>query len=108
RLPDALIAKQQQGGQGNLIHDAVGPLGPQKEYFKRLRAAGIVVLEFNPVNPLVAKAGWAVNQRDHRKLLVVDGRSAVLGGINISSVYSSSGGSSGSMSGGPHGGGGRG
>ena len=62
------------------------------------------MLEFNPVNPLVAKAGWAVNQRDHRKLLVVDGRSAVLGGINISSVYSSSGGSSGSMSGGSRGG----
>jgi cardiolipin synthase len=29
-----------------------------------------------------------VNQRDHRKLLVVDGRVAILGGINISSVYS--------------------
>ncbi len=45
-------------------------------------------VEFNPVNPLAAKAGWEVNQRDHRKLLVVDGRIAILGGINISSVYS--------------------
>jgi len=104
RLADALIAKQQQGVQVNLIHDAVGTLGTKKEYFKRLSDAGVSVLEFNPVNPLVAKAGWAVNQRDHRKLLVVDGRSAVLGGINISSVYSSSGGSSGSMSGGSRGG----
>jgi cardiolipin synthase len=40
------------------------------------------------VNPLTAKAGWDVNQRDHRKILVVDGRTAFLGGINISSVYS--------------------
>ena len=104
RLAEALIAKQQQGVQVNLIHDAVGTLGTKKEYFKRLSDAGISVLEFNPVNPVVAKAGWAVNQRDHRKLLVVDGRSAVLGGINISSVYSSSGGSSGSMSGGSRGG----
>jgi len=104
RLADALIAKQQQGVQVNLIHDAVGTLGTKKEYFKRLSDAGINVLEFNPVNPVVAKAGWAVNQRDHRKLLVVDGRSAVLGGINISSVYSSSGGSAGSMSGGSRGG----
>jgi cardiolipin synthase len=46
------------------------------------------VLEFNPVNPLNATAGWNVNQRDHRKLLVVDGQSGFLGGINISSVYS--------------------
>ena len=106
RLADALIAKQQQGVQVNLIHDAVGTLGTKKEYFKRLGDAGINVLEFNPVNPLVAKSGWAVNQRDHRKLLVVDGRSAVLGGINISSVYSSSapGSSGGSTSGGSRGG----
>jgi cardiolipin synthase len=105
RLADALIAKQGQGVQVNLIHDAVGTLGTKKEYFDRLAAAGVNVLEFNPVNPLVAKAGWAVNQRDHRKLLVVDGRSAVLGGINISSVYSSSapGSSGGSMSGGSRG-----
>src|SRR5678815_6135539 len=89
RLADALIAKQQQGVQVNLIHDGVGTLGTKKEYFKRLSDAGINVLTFNPVNPLVAKAGWDVNQRDHRKLLIVDGRSAVLGGINISSVYSS-------------------
>jgi cardiolipin synthase len=106
RLAGVLVAKQQQGVQVNLIHDAVGTLGTKKEYFKRLSDAGINVLEFNPVNPLAAKAGWTVNNRDHRKLLVVDGRRAVLGGINISSVYSSSaaGGSSGSMSGGSRGG----
>ena len=106
QLADALIAKQPQGVQVNLIHDSVGTLGTTKEFFKRLSDAGINVLEFNPVNPLAAKAGWDVNQRDHRKLLVVDGQSAVLGGINISSVYSSSrrGSSGGGSSGGSRGG----
>jgi cardiolipin synthase A/B len=47
------------------------------------------VLEFNPINPLAAKTPWLINNRDHRKLLVVDGRTAFIGGINISSVYSS-------------------
>src|SRR5450755_1231578 len=89
QFADALIAKQALGVQVNLIHDGVGTLGTPKAYFERLTAAGINVLEFNPVNPLAAKAGWDVNRRDHRKLLVVDGRSAVMGGINISSVYSS-------------------
>lgn len=84
----ALIAKQQAGVQVNLIHDSVGTLGTPKEFFQPLIDAGIRVLEFNPINPLTAKAGWDVNQRDHRKLLVVDGRVAILGGINISSVYS--------------------
>jgi cardiolipin synthase len=88
RFADALIEKQRQGVQVNLIYDSVGCLGTPKAFFLRLKDAGIQVLEFNPVNPLAAKAGWDVNQRDHRKLLVVDGRVAVLGGINISSVYS--------------------
>ena len=85
---DALIDKQRQGVQVNLIHDSVGTLGTPKEYFRRLTDAGIKVLEYNPVNPLTAKAGWDVNQRDHRKLLIVDGRTVFLGGINISSIYS--------------------
>ena len=89
RFADALIAKQQQGVQVNLIHDGVGTLATPAEFFTRLADAGVKVLEFNPVNPLGAKAGWDVNQRDHRKLLVVDGKTAFLGGINISSVYSS-------------------
>ena len=89
RFADALIAKQQQGVQVNLIHDGVGTLGTPAEFFTRLSDAGVKVLEFNPVNPLTAKAGWDVNQRDHRKLLVVDGKTAFLGGINISSVYTS-------------------
>jgi len=88
RFADALIVKQAQGVQVNLIRDSVGTLHTPAEFFKRLTDAGIAVVEFNPVNPLAAKAGWEVNQRDHRKLLVVDGRIAVLGGINISSVYS--------------------
>jgi len=88
RFADALIAKQRAGVQVNLIHDSVGTIGTKKEYFKRLTDAGIKVLEFNPVNPAKAKAGWEVNQRDHRKILIADGRIAFLGGINISSVYS--------------------
>ena len=88
RFADALIAKQRQGVQVNLIRDSVGTLGTPKEFFKKLADGGINLLEFNPVNPLTAKSGWDVNQRDHRKLLVVDGRTAFLGGINISAVYS--------------------
>jgi cardiolipin synthase A/B len=49
----------------------------------------VQVVEFNPVNPLAAKQAWSPNHRDHRKLLIVDGAVAFLGGINISSVYSS-------------------
>jgi cardiolipin synthase len=88
RFADALIEKQAQGVQVNLIYDGVGSINAPKEFFERLTDSGINVLQYNPINPLTAKKGWDVNQRDHRKLLIVDGQSAFLGGINISSVYS--------------------
>ncbi len=88
RFADALIEKQRQGVQVNLIYDSAGTLGTPVEFFQRLRDSGIRTLEFNPVNPAAAGPGWEVNQRDHRKLLIVDGQTVFLGGINISSVYS--------------------
>ncbi|WP_374563727.1 phosphatidylserine/phosphatidylglycerophosphate/cardiolipin synthase family protein [Ideonella sp.] len=89
RFADALIAKRQQGLQVNVLHDSVGTIDTPAAFFDRLKAAGIRVVEYNPVNPLQAKSGWDINERDHRKLLVVDGEVAFLGGINISAVYSS-------------------
>ncbi len=88
RFADALIEKRAQGVTVNLIYDSVGSITVPATFFKRLTDSGIRVLEFNPVNPLTAKKGWNVNQRDHRKLLIIDGQTAFLGGINISSVYS--------------------
>jgi cardiolipin synthase A/B len=84
----ALIDKQKAGVQVNIIRDSVGTYNTPKEFFASLEAAGIKVLEFNPVNPLLARNQWELNQRDHRKLLIIDGSIAFLGGINISSVYS--------------------
>lgn len=89
RFAQALIAKQKSGVQVNLIYDSVGSISTPKEFFQLLKDAGVNVLEFNPINPLKARKGWQVNHRDHRKLLIVDGEIAFVGGINISSVYSS-------------------
>ena len=88
RFAQALIAKQQQGVQVNVIRDSVGTVGTPAAFFQRLSDSGINVLEFNPLNPLASRKEWELNQRDHRKLLIVDGSTAFLGGINISSVYS--------------------
>jgi len=88
RFADLLIERQAHGVQVNIIYDSVGAFGTSPAFFERLRQAGIQVLEFNPVNPLAGEKAWTPNNRDHRKLLVVDGRTAFLGGINISSVYS--------------------
>jgi cardiolipin synthase len=89
QFADLLLEMQGRGVQVNLIYDSVGAFNTPKTFFERLSAGGVEVLEFNPVNPLAAKKEWLINNRDHRKLLVVDGRIAFIGGINISSVYSS-------------------
>jgi cardiolipin synthase len=88
RFAQALIGKQNGGVQVNLIRDSAGTYSTPAAFFKNLADNGVNVLEFNPMNPLVARKVWELNQRDHRKLLIVDGRTAFLGGINISSVYS--------------------
>lgn len=90
RFAEVLLEKQRQGVQVNLIYDGVGSLSTPRAFFERLKDAGVRVLRFNPVNPLEAKGGWELNNRDHRKLLIVDGRTAFVGGINISAVYSGS------------------
>jgi cardiolipin synthase len=48
----------------------------------------VQLLEFNPINPFRHPIVWSMHLRDHRKILVVDGRTAFIGGVNISSVYS--------------------
>jgi len=89
KFADALLAKQAQGVQVTLIYDSVGSSGSSSEFFKRLTDAGVQVLEFNPINPLAGTKILQIGNRDHRKLLIVDGKTAFMGGVNISSVYTS-------------------
>jgi cardiolipin synthase len=85
-----LLERQAAGVQVNVIHDGIGSMATPRSFFDELRAAGIGVLEFNPVNPLSGnEKAWRLNNRDHRKLLVIDGRTAFVGGINIIDTYSS-------------------
>lgn len=87
-----LKRKRADGVQVAVIYDAVGSIGTNKAYFEGLRAAGIAVCAFNPINPLKADGRpgyWDITHRDHRKILVVDRTVGFVGGINISAVYSS-------------------
>ncbi|MFZ2448823.1 MAG: cardiolipin synthase [Syntrophobacteraceae bacterium] len=92
RFSDLLIRKSAEGVQVNLIYDSLGSKNTPESFFQRLRDAGVLVLEFNPVNPGKVRAGrgWSLSHRDHRKILVVDGAIAFAGGVNISGVYSGS------------------
>jgi cardiolipin synthase len=88
RLAQLVQKKIAQGVRVNILYDSVGSIATPPSYFARLRKLGAAVCEFNPVNPAKAASGWQINNRNHRKILVVDGRTAFTGGINISSAYS--------------------
>jgi len=91
KFADALIAKQQQGVTVNILYDSVGTIGVPAEFFDRMRKGGIRLVEFNPVNPAkLSGESWKLNNRDHRKVLIVDGKVAFTGGINISATYARS------------------
>ena len=85
-----LIAKQKAGVQVNVLYDGVGSLQTPIAFFDRMREAGIQLIEFNPINPLKHIGRGTLNNRDHRKILVVDGKVAFTGGVNISENYSRS------------------
>ena len=87
----ALAERARAGVKVRLMYDSAGSFKTPKEFFKQLSEGGVEVVEFNPVSAAtVLKDGFAaINHRDHRKLTIVDGRVAFLGGINISSVYGS-------------------
>lgn len=87
---DLLIAKQKAGVQVCIIYDCVGTLGTPQAFFDRMRDAGIRLLPFHPVSPFHQIGNWQINNRDHRKILVVDGRTAFTGGVNITAAYARS------------------
>src|ERR1700712_4822885 len=86
-LFDLLVAKARAGVEVALIWDAVGSSDPPDAQFDRLQAAGVRVLEYHSVNPLRQRFNISINDRDHRKLTVVDGGVGLLGGVNLSKVY---------------------
>ncbi len=85
KFSDLLLKKQAEGVQVNLIYDSVGSFANPAAFFQRLRDGGIQIVEFNPIK----YGNWFLAHLDHRKILIVDGKIAISGGINISSVYSS-------------------
>jgi cardiolipin synthase len=89
-LGDLLIAKREAGVAVNLIYDSFGSSSTPDAFFDRLKKAGVNVVDYNPVNPLESIAGWySPNDRDHRKILIADGATAIIGGVNLSTTYQS-------------------
>ncbi len=84
-IADILEQKVKEGVDVRFIYDDVGCVNtlPPK-YFKKLEARGISCVTFNPFLPLISTV---MNNRDHRKIFVVDGNIGFTGGINLADEY---------------------
>lgn len=81
---DGLAAKAREGVDVRVSFDSIGSIGAPWSMWEPVLAAGGQVVEFAPVSPLRRRFRVsALNQRDHRKILVVDERTAFTGGLNI-------------------------
>jgi cardiolipin synthase A/B len=86
-LSDVLFSRLRDGVTVNLIYDAYGSRATPGTFFDALRKAGAHIVEFNPLDPFASRIGWSPNDRDHRKIMVIDGSVAFTGGINFDKVY---------------------
>ena len=84
-IKDLLIQKVQEGVEVRVIYDDIGSWKLPKQYVADLKKAGVKIFPFAKVRlPWLSRT---VNYRNHRKILVVDGRTGFLGGINIADRY---------------------
>lgn len=82
---DALVAKAREGVEVRLIYDDVGCWNVSNCFFERMREEGIEVAPFLPVR--FPSFTSKVNYRNHRKIIVIDGRTGFIGGMNIALRY---------------------
>ncbi len=86
RFLDLLAMRAREGVDVRLLYDAVGSADIDESRVEKLRAAGGHAEAFLPTNPL--RRRWAIQLRNHRKILVADGRLAFTGGMNVGDEYS--------------------
>ena len=84
-VADALKEKARQGVKVRLIYDDVGCWRVNSRFFEQMREAGVEVAPFLPVR--FPSFTSKVNYRNHRKIIIIDGRVGYIGGMNIARRY---------------------
>lgn len=80
-----LEEKVKQGVEVRIMYDDMGSLGTlPASYAKQLEKKGIKAVSFNRISPII---NTIMNHRDHRKILVIDGKVAFSGGANLADEY---------------------
>ncbi|MFH5803146.1 cardiolipin synthase [Alienimonas sp. DA493] len=84
-LRDLLVRKAAEGVEVRFLYDGIGSLWLTRRWLRPLREAGAKVASFLPGASL--RERWSLNLRNHRKIVVVDGKVAFTGGMNVGDEY---------------------
>jgi cardiolipin synthase len=85
KLKDLLLRKAQQGVRVYFLYDSIGSFDLPKRYVNTLRAGGVQTHPFATKRKFVNR--FQINFRNHRKIVVVDGECAFVGGHNVGVEY---------------------
>ena len=85
KFKDALLKKVRQGVRVYLLYDSIGSYELSSDYISALELGGVLVHGFNDTS--LRNNRYLINFRNHRKILVVDGKTAFVGGLNIGNEY---------------------
>lgn len=84
-LEELLARKVREGVEVRILYDSMGCRSMRKSDWDRIRSQGILLAEFFPA--FFKKLHLRINYRNHRKIIVIDGRTAYVGGFNIGREY---------------------
>ena len=83
-LSDLLINKVKEGVEVRVIYDAAACWLVPRSFYRRMQNGGVQIKAFNPIFPILSPFS---NYRDHRKVVVIDGKIGFTGGMNIAERY---------------------
>ncbi len=87
RFAQALASKAREGVDVRVLFDSLGSRATPRDFFGWMRSQGVRVQAFHPLRPFLQ--GLRRRSRNHRKVMIVDGRRAFVGGLNLSKEYES-------------------
>lgn len=85
KMQNLLIKKAREGVEVRLIYDGYGSLKISKDFVNQMKENGVQIAVFSPL--LFPLANKRIDYRNHRKILIVDGKIGFVGGINVGDEY---------------------
>jgi cardiolipin synthase len=84
---DAFVERAKAGVRVHVIIDSIGADRIDRDYIKAMKAAGVKIVDYHPLHWWDLSAHKKLNNRTHRKILVVDGRVGFTGGVGIADEW---------------------